>query len=125
MNKILLILAALVIVSCDGPVENSSTTDMSQYGNIQDSGTPAFLAAKTIIRRDCAFCHRHAGWNSYQEADFVANGLVTPGDVNSSQVYYRNTNALSGPGPKNMPSGGYPAIGATDLETIATWINGI
>ncbi len=125
MNKIVLFLVIALVVSCDGPVENSNTTDMSQYGNTQDTGTPAFLAAKTIIRTNCTFCHRHAGWNSYQEADFVANGLAVPGDVNSSQVYYRNTNALSGPGPKNMPSGGYPAIGAGDLVTIADWINGI
>ena len=125
MNRIFLFIAAILVVSCDGPIENSSTSDLSQYGNIQDSGTPAFLAAKAIVRTNCAFCHRHAAWNSYQEADFVANGLVVPGDVNSSQVYYRNANALSGPGPKNMPSGGYPSVGASDLVKIADWINGI
>ena len=111
--------------SCSGPVENSNTNDRGQYGSSQDVGTPEFTPARKIIREQCAFCHTHAAWNGYQQADFIAAGLVTADNPAASSIYYRNTNAASGPGPKTMPNGGYPAMSNGDLSILITWINSL
>lgn len=126
MNKIsLLALIMVLFYSCSGPVQNSNTGDKAQYGGSQDVGTVEFLAAKSIIKNQCAFCHTHVAWNGYLEADFIAAGLITADNPAASSIYYRNSGATSGPGPKTMPNGGYPAMSSGDLSIIIAWINSL
>ena len=126
MNKIsLLALTMVLFYSCSGPVQNSNTGDRAQYGGSQDTGTPEFLAAKSIIKNQCAFCHYHLAWNGYLEADFIAAGFITADNPAASSIYYRNANAASGPGPRTMPNGGYPAMSAGDLSILITWVNSL
>ena len=106
-----------------GAVENSSSTDASLYAISADVGSAAFITVKTALRANCLYCHSE--WNSYLEADFVNAGLVVSNNPAASKIYYRNANATSGPGPHNMPNGGYPALTNADLANIITWIGTI
>ncbi len=126
MNKISIFTIVMVLsYSCSGPVQNSNTSDSDQYGNSQDVGTLEFTPARKIIREQCAFCHTHVAWNGYQQADFIAAGFITADNPAASSIYYRNANAASGPGPRTMPAGGYPAMSAGDLSILITWINSL
>ncbi len=113
----------LAQLSC-GPVENSSTLDKTLYGNSFDysGSTPQFVAVRTSLSK-CQNCH--GSWLSLKEADFKTLGLVVAKSVATSKLYYRNQNAISGPGPKNMPNGGYPAFSSSELDDLVAWINAL
>lgn len=116
-------LLALGLVSC-GPVENSSSLDKVLYGSSFDlsGSTPQFAAVRTSLAK-CQACH--GSWLSLKESDFKTLGLVVGGSPENSKLYYRNQGATSGPGPKNMPNGGYPAFSVSELQNLVTWINGL
>ncbi len=116
-------LAAVLIFSSCGKVENSSSIDGSLYGNYTDTGSPNFLATKEMMKTSCYVCH--GAWKTYSEQDFIATGLVTPGSASTSKLYFRNTFAASGSGPKNMPQSGYPPISTADLAIMEQWINAL
>lgn len=124
MKKTAFAFAVLIFTfsSC-GKVENSSSVDGSLYGNYTDSGSPNFIATKNAMKSSCFVCH--GAWKAYSEADFISSGLVTPGSATNSKLYYRNTLAASGSGPKNMPQSGYPPISAGDLSIMEQWINAL
>ena len=113
---------ALLISSC-GKIENSSSLDDVLYGDFTETGSADYLATKTSLNSYCIQCH--AAWRTYSEQNFIDAGLVVPGDPASSKLYYRNANATSGAGPKNMPTSGYPPIPSSDLDVIANWISAL
>lgn len=110
-----------LLFSC-GPVENSSALDKTLYGNTFDTtgSSPQFAAVRTSLFK-CQNCH--GSWLSLKEADFKTLGLVVAKSPAASKLYYRNQNATSGPGPKNMPNGGYPAFSSAELDNLVAWIN--
>ena len=125
INRIIFIILALGIFSC-GKIENSNSTDKFTYGDtVAVAGSQQFKDASTIINNRCSSCHTntHAQWKNYTQDDFVANGLVVSQSPADSPIYYRNQNATSGPGPKNMPISGNPVMTASELEAILAWIN--
>ena len=116
-----LIFLSATLFSC-GPVENSSALDKTLYGNTFDTtgSSPQFAAVRTSLFK-CQNCH--GSWLSLKEADFKTLGLVVAKSPAASKLYYRNQNATSGPGPKNMPNGGYPAFSTAELDNLVAWIN--
>ncbi|MBC7466774.1 MAG: hypothetical protein H7256_12345 [Bdellovibrio sp.] len=113
----------LLLPSC-GPVENSSTLDKTLYGNTFDTSgaSPLFTAVRTSLVK-CQSCH--GSWLSLAEADFKTLGLVVAKSPESSKLYYRNSGATSGPGPKTMPNGGYPSLTNDELQGMVNWINSL
>jgi hypothetical protein len=71
----------------------------------------------------CQNCH--GSWLSLSETDFKTLGLVVAGSPDSSKLYYRNSSATSGPGPRTMPNGGTPALTADEIQTMVSWINAL
>jgi hypothetical protein len=118
---------SLMPIGC-GKVYNSSSFDPSIYGTSGGgtTGSTTFLAAKTIINENCATCHTHPShqaWAGMGEADFIAQGLVTPGSLTGSMIYTKiqgNRTGIAG----NMPDGGTLLTGA-QLDTMEAWITGI
>lgn len=124
MKKLLLAglttLAFLSPLAC-GKIYNSSSYDATSYGSAD--GTPAFLAAKQIIKASCTNCHTrpsHVAWAGMSEDDFISQGLVLPGSLEGSSLYTKILgNRTSIPG--NMPDGGAPLTSA-ELTTLENWI---
>lgn len=115
-------LIAAGVAACS-PVENSSSLDRALYGNVDLSGaTPQFLAVRTSLSK-CQTCH--GAWLSLKQADFISLNLVVANSPENSKLYYRNQGVTVGPGPHNMPSGGYPTLTATELTNMVTWINSL
>ncbi len=59
------------------------------------------------------------------ENDFKTLGLVVARSPDSSKLYYRNQNAPTGPGPKNMPTGGQPSLTSAEIQNMVDWINAL
>lgn len=121
--KFLTTVAFAILLSACGKIDNSSSTDKNLYGAITDTGSNDFLAVKTMLRSSCIACHPE--WNSYTDTDFVNTGLVIAANSAGSKLYYRNQVAASGPGPKNMPSGGQVALTDAELAIMINWINSL
>ena len=119
MRSLILTLFIMTYSSC-GKIENSSSQDRFLYSQ-HPQGTPQFNAASVVLATKCGECH--GSWTGFSESDFVLSGLITPQKIDTSKIYYRNQNASSGPGKRNMPSSGRPALSATELQTIVDWIN--
>lgn len=124
MNKhsiaALLFFATLSPLGC-GKVYNSSTYDASTYGSAD--GSPAFLAAKEIIKVSCADCHTrpsHQAWAGMSEKQFIDQNLIIPGNLAGSVLYTKTRgNRTSIPG--NMPDGGTDLTSA-ELDAMEAWI---
>jgi uncharacterized membrane protein len=122
-HRIIFIILSLSILSC-GKIENSNSTDKFTYGDAPAvTGSIQFIEAATAINKRCAFCHTHAQWKNYSEVDYIANGLAVSQSPADSPIYYRNQNATSGAGPKNMPINGNPVMNANELNAVLAWIN--
>lgn len=115
------LLLLLMNFSC-GKIENSSSQDRSLYSPTPE-GTPQFDAASTVLSAKCSECH--GSWAGFSEADFIASGLVVAQSPENSKVYYRNQDATSGVGPKNMPTQGRSALTTAELQVVTDWINSI
>ena len=124
MNKLLA--AGIVLAAClpplgCGKVYNSSTYDAFTYGSA--GGTAQFLAAKDIIKNNCATCHTHPShqaWAGMSEKDFITQNYVVAGNLAGSQLYTKiqgNRTGIAG----NMPEGGTPLTSA-QLDTMEAWI---
>ncbi len=122
-SKIFFPIVLLLSVSC-GPVENSATSDKSKFGPPIDitGSTPLFASVRASLTK-CQNCH--GNWLSLTESQFVSTGLVVKGSPEGSQLYFRNQLAMTGPGPKNMPTMGYPAMTSAEIQTMIDWINGL
>lgn len=118
----LILMASLIPLGC-GKVYNSSTYDASTYGSADGSAT--FLAAKATINTSCANCHTrpsHQAWSGMSEKEFIAQGLIKPGNLAASSLYTKiqgNRTMISG----NMPAGGSLLTGA-ELDKMEAWIMG-
>jgi uncharacterized membrane protein len=121
--RILISITLVSFFSC-GRVENSSSQDKAIYGGVV-LGTDQFNAANVILRNKCTFCHTHASWNAYTEADFIAAGLIVPQSIVDSKLYYRIEGTTLGGGPKNMPSAGNPTMTTDEITVVTAWINSI
>jgi mono/diheme cytochrome c family protein len=112
-----LLLLCLLSVSCL-QTENSSSSDGGFAG--ENNNSPEFEAARLVFSQSCTGCH---SFHAQSEAQLIASGEVLPGDAENSPVYYRMQGSTGLNGSKNMPQNG--SISTTDVETVATWINGI
>ncbi|WP_413581179.1 hypothetical protein [Bdellovibrio sp. HCB288] len=123
LTTIVLGLALLAPLSC-GQSYNSSYYDADIYGE-GGGGTPAFQAAQAILRTECATCHTqasHQSWGNISEAQFIALGLVSPGNLSGSQIYTKlRGNSVNSTG--NMPPS--YSLSNSQIQTIETWILGI
>jgi hypothetical protein len=120
ITKFLFASLILILFSC-GKVENSSSTDRYIYSPSVTNRSPEFEAAVKILEKKCAQCHQE--WLSMPENQFVTSGLIVGGDGLNSLLYGRNLRALGGPGIKNMPNDGSPALTLTELNALVGWIN--
>ena len=119
---ITLLLLSVVLPSC-GKIENSNSLDDIKYTNFTETGSPNYLIAKAAINSACLQCH--GIWKQYTEQTFIDTGLVVRGDPDASKLYYRNQQVSTGPGPKNMPPSGNPAISSADLAAMQQWISAL
>ncbi len=92
------------------------------------SPTLGFLAAKSVIDRNCLECHGSGSPNGtfadLSQDQFIRKGLISPKNLAGSKMYSRLTGVSVGPGPGNMPLG-KAALSDPDKTVIATWINSI
>ncbi|WP_374074007.1 cytochrome c [Bdellovibrio bacteriovorus] len=91
-----------------------------------DDVNPKFVTAKAIIDAKCINCHKSGGNSpnlvNLTESKAVGNAWVIKANPEGSKLYYR-LQGSSGPGSKDMPSGG--SISAAEVQAIADWINSI
>lgn len=116
MRISLLITLTSLLTNCL-QTENSSSVDVGI------TGTPEFMAARTILLNNCTNCHIGHDFHLLYEDQLVDRGDVVPGDFLNSPIYYRLAGSLGSEGPKDMPEGG--ALSGSDLQTIQTWIESI
>jgi uncharacterized membrane protein len=108
-----------LLLSC-GKIANSSSDDNTQYAP-PVLATGAFGDVQAMLIQHCTFCH--SAWNQYTAQDFISNGLVVPGSIISSKLYFRNRNStVDGAGAKDMPNTS-PAISPANLVIMENWIN--
>jgi mono/diheme cytochrome c family protein len=119
-SALILCLASFVPLAC-GKVYNSSSYDASTYGAAD--GTAQFLAAKDIIKTNCASCHTrpsHQAWAGFSEKDFISQNLIKAGNLAGSLLYTKiQGNRTATPG--NMPDGG-TLLTTAQIITIENWI---
>lgn len=110
-----------MLVSCGAEVPTSFQNDAL---SASCDGDAAFLAACALIQAKCINCHRgeHDSWIGWSEADFVASGRVSPGDINASSMYTKLNNV---PGGNMPPSDSGLSWSTTDRTVIENWINDI
>lgn len=108
------LLTCLTLISCL-QTENSSSMDSSV------TGSPEFMAARTVFLSSCANCH---DFHLLYEEELIARGDVVPGDAFNSPLYYRLAGSLGSEGPKDMPDGG-GQLSATEVALVQTWIDNI
>lgn len=121
--KIISLFVFSLFLSCQ-EIVNSASDDKYRYTEPIFVGTDSFLATMTVLQNTgCFNCHFQ--WSSFTTDDFISNGLVDPQNTEGSKIYFRNSNATVGPGPRNMPTNGSPPISTNDLEKIQTWIMSI
>ena len=108
-----LLLLSLNFTNCL-QTENSSSVDTTI------TGSPEFLAARTVLVNNCINCHIGHDFHLLYEEDFIERGYVEPGDFLNSPIYYRLEGSLGSEGPKNMPEGG--TLSASDIQTIQVWL---
>ena len=118
----LILLLSSILMSC-GKIENSSSLDDVRFSYFTDIGSPNYLIAKAAINSNCLQCH--GTWRQYTEQNFIDAGLVVRGNPDASKLYYRNLQAPTGPGPKNMPNAGNPPISTADLSAMQQWISAL
>lgn len=85
--------------------------------------SPEFLAAKSVIDNSCISCHNNSNVGDFRnltQAQFIQKGLVVPGDLAGSKLYYRLNGATSGPGARNMPQGGQ--LSSPQIQAVTDWI---
>jgi hypothetical protein len=125
MRVILIILAGVLLTSCDE--YNSNSADKIRYGeNTEEevnSGDPNFAPAFAIIRTKCISCHSgdHNNWAAYTDDDkWIASGLVHRGDPDNSSFITRIIN--SGHPGANMPEG-LGALPDSEFQILRKWIS--
>ncbi len=93
-----------------------------------------FMAAKGVLQAHCVQCHSPGGsasqlpLNFATEEEYIASGLVTPGDIDKSKLVYRMIHYKGSTfGPQNMPSGSQnqSQFSLSDYQTVADWVNQI
>ncbi|HWU43635.1 MAG TPA: hypothetical protein VN132_09365 [Bdellovibrio sp.] len=118
--RIIILSATSISLFACAKVHNSSSLDKVIYGT-QISGTPNFVAARSVLAANCFMCH--AEWANYAESDYLSNFLITSRDPNSSTIYTAirgNDSGTAG----SMPQGN-PDLSYDDIQLIKTWISGI
>lgn len=113
--KFLLLL--FFLISCQD--YNTNSFDRTRYGNPVGEG-PA-----KIIQNKCINCHsgEHDSWAGLTDAQWVATGLVIPGDPDNSLFIKRIYNTgISGV--SNMPIGG-GALPNDEYQALKDWIQNI
>jgi uncharacterized membrane protein len=115
----------VLLQGCARVVVNSADNDelIASVSNLQ--GGANFKAAIPAVIAKCANCHTHQAWYGYDEVDYVSDGLVVPGDVAGSRLYFRLSTATQGPGPRNMPQGGGAAFTENELSLMTAWIQSL
>jgi hypothetical protein len=106
-------------------VESLSCRKNNDANSPEELPTTEFKAAMKAINNQCTTCHVHAIWKNFTAKDFINQGLAVPKSPEESSIYYRNTNANVGPGPKNMPIQGLPKLKDSELNDILVWINSL
>lgn len=100
-----------------GKFKNTNSADQALYG-FTNAGGPEFKAAFPVLAKNCTGCHSQ--WNSWNETDFVTNGLIMGNSPEQSPIYFRikdNDVGIAG----DMPTGSAP-LSATDIALIKTWV---
>lgn len=123
LASIFILFSSMALLNaCDRVVVNSSENDelIASVSNLP--GGSNFKAIVPTIISKCANCHTHQAWYGYGETDYQAAGLVSPGNYESSKLYYRLSTVSEGPGPHNMPQGGGSAFTEEEAQFLANWI---
>jgi len=122
-----LFLAVIFLSACEFKLveSNSTSGDRSQYQIIEiDTSSPKaerFSRAKVVLISNCAKCHTlWAGYGSDSEFEAHGGGLVQPGSLGSSSIYYRLKGSDIG-ARQDMPQGA-PQLSETEMQTLREWI---
>ncbi len=121
-NSLAAFLSIFLFVSCDRVVVNSSENDELIASVADLPGGPEFKAIVPSIIQKCAGCHTHQAWYGFGEVDYLAAGLLVPGNYVTSKMYYRLSSSTEGGGPKNMPQSGLAAFSEEEVELMQNWI---
>jgi hypothetical protein len=107
-----------------GCFENQDSNSFDSGGlTVNPSDSAEFVAAKTLFATSCGGGGCHSDYASKTEAQFVAEGLVIPGDLDGSRVFCRlqGSTGPCGGDSKNMPWM-QPALAPAELQIISDWI---
>ncbi len=119
------IIWCLLLIGMTGCFENQNSSTDDAGGLIVNPGdSPEFVAAKSIFSASCGGGGCHNDFASKTEAQFVAEGLVVPGDPDASKVFCRLQGSTGSCGSKNMPQF-QPALDAGDLQAISDWVTSV
>jgi cytochrome c553 len=113
-------IGVVLLTACQVQTDNSTAYDASLYGppTIAPGSSQNFTSAQALIVQNCATCHEHSSWSTYQEQDYINNGYVVAGNLSGSAIW---TNLAANGG--EMPQGG--SLSASQVDVLQTWILGI
>lgn len=104
------LVGAMMLLSSCLQTENTNSTDADTYGS----------AWREVVSTHCGTCHT---FHTMDDATLIANGLVTPGNVENSKLYYRLAGSTGSNGPKDMPTGG--SLSAEDISKIRDYVSSV
>jgi hypothetical protein len=113
-TKLIAVVMAALCLSCLQSY-NSSSQDSKRYRSLQ--GEEKFIAAMKVVYNKCLDCHAYSDYAT--KADWIASGLVIPGDLENSILFSRLKGSGVG-GLEDMPQSG--VLSQQELTTIRTWI---
>ncbi|MFN7684829.1 MAG: hypothetical protein ACK5QT_05395 [Oligoflexia bacterium] len=119
MRRLLASLVLLVMAGC-GKLNtlNSVSTDPYRFSA---SGSPEFVAARTVFVEKCSSCHFE--FATYSESEWKATGWVISGDPTGSFLFGTLRGSGVPGGEEDMPPDG--ALSAGELGAIEAWIEAL
>ena len=123
----LTVLLGLLAILCTGcwNSENSSQVDTLRYNpqgiNHETAAGQRWANAYKIIATHCLSCHKEYGTTDEQE--YISMGVVLPGVLSQSPIYYSIKGAGGSQDEESMPP--EELLKDADILTIKTWVENL
>ncbi len=99
---------------------NSVDADKALFGTTPAGGSPQFVSARAILKKNCAECHANNIASYSSEADFISHNYVVPRNPQGSLLFQSLQGSNTG-GSQDMPKG-RAALSNEDIQTLRAWI---